>query len=275
MAKPSIYDHPEVYEAVVRAPMEQIESEVASIIRLLAQRGIYKGRVLELACGTCPHGILLARQGFSVHGVDLSPNILAVAAKRAEAGGVQIGLHQADIVDLHLDVGPFDCAIFMAETFPLITRYEDLISHFASVRRHLRPGGLYVVDVDAHRHGVGTRYQVWGEKRVALDDGYVDLWHEDFPGDWVQGTSHLVMHCRIHRGDSTVETEDEWRVRVDSPWHLELLLRTLPGWSLAGFYSWRDLSTDITDEAHYFMVVEALAGEDEPRPNKCCKPTSP
>jgi hypothetical protein len=132
------------------------------------------------------------------------------------------------------------------------------VSHFNSVRRHLRRGGLYIIDIDAHRHGVGTQYGVWGEKTVPIDGGWVEVWHEDFPGDWIQGTSHVVMHCRIHQGEVVYETVDEWKFRVDSPWHLSVLLKTLSGWPLRGFYSWKDLSQDISGEKHYFMVVEGI-----------------
>lgn len=253
---PSIYSFPEVAEIVVGAPPGKAQVEVASIVELLARRGIRSGRVLELACGTCPHGVLLAEAGFAVVGIDLSDASLVLAAQRAAAAGLTIRTCRADVVDFDLGDEQFDCAIFMAETFPLITRYEDLVRHFAAVRRHLRPGGIYVIDVDAHRRGVRAEHAVWGRQSFLLPDGWVEVWHEDMPGDWVQGTSHLVMHSRIHRGDTVCETRDEWRIRVDSPWHLELLLKTVPGWSLVGFYSWRDLSKDIAPEEHYFMVVE-------------------
>ena len=42
----------------------------------------------------------------------------------------------------------------------------------------------------------------------------------------------------------------------DSPWNLAVLVKSLPDWSLTGFFSWRDLSQNIADEEHYFMVVE-------------------
>ena len=86
----------------------------------------------------------------------------------------------------------------------------------------------------------------------------MEVWHEDFPGDWVLGTSHLVMHCRIHRGGAVIETREDWRIRMDSPWHLEVLLKTIPDWRLSGFCSWRDLSPDIASEDHYFMVLERV-----------------
>ena len=84
----SIYDFPDIYDAVLRAPLEQIEAEVQSVRRLLAERGIIKGRILELACGTCAHGILLAQQGFSVTGIDLSQRMLE-GARRDPVGRSQ------------------------------------------------------------------------------------------------------------------------------------------------------------------------------------------
>lgn len=253
----SIFDFPDLYDVVLRASAEQIETEVNSIRRLLAERGITKGRILELACGTCAHGIPLAQGGLSVTGIDINPNMLEAAKGRAESAGVEIEHFRGDIVDFNLDTEPFDCAIFMAETFPIITAYEDIESHFQSVRRHLKKGGVYIIDLDAQsKIRKPDETGIWGEKTVPLDNGYVEVWHEDFPGDWVFGTNRLIMHCRIHRGDAVDETADDWRLRYYSPWLLSVLVKTLEGWSLQGFFSRRDLSQDIAAETHYFMVVQ-------------------
>jgi hypothetical protein len=113
----------------------------------------------------------------------------------------------------------------------------------------------YIIDIDAHRHGVGATYEVWGKKTISLGHGSVEVWHESFPGDWVASTQKLALHCRICLGNDVYETADEWVLRVDSPWHLAVLVDTLLGWSLVGFYSWRDLAAPIADEHHYFMVL--------------------
>src|SRR3712207_3382689 len=117
----SIYDFPEIYDAVLQRPRTAIEVEVASIRRLLVERGITAGRVLELACGTCAHGIELARQGFSVTGLDNSAPMLEAARGKASEAGVTLDLVKGDIVEFELSAEPFDCAIFMFETFPIIT----------------------------------------------------------------------------------------------------------------------------------------------------------
>ena len=210
---PSIFDFPDVYDAVLRSPLPQIEAEAQSVRKLLADRGIEGGRLLEIACGTCTHGILLARQGFDVAGIDLSPNMVNAAASRAEAAGVRLDVFHGDITDFQLNAGPFDAAIFMAETFPIITEYEAIANHFRCVRRALRPGGVYIIDIDAHRAGVRDAYKVWGERTVEFGDTCVEVWHENFPGDFVRGTSRLVMHCRIHDGEEVHETRDDWHIR--------------------------------------------------------------
>jgi hypothetical protein len=89
--------------------------------------------------------------------------------------------------------------------------------------------------------------------------GWVDVWHEDFPGDWVMGTSRLCFYCRIHQAGRVHTTMDEWYIRVDSPWHLELLVKTLSGWRLEGFLGLDDSSREIAGKAHYFMVLRRLA----------------
>ena len=253
----SIFDFPDVYDAVLRSPAEQIKTEGNSIRRLLADQGITKGSILELACGTCGHGILLAKGGFSVTGIDINPNMLEGAQCRMETAGVKIELIQGDVVDFNLGVVRFDCAIFMAETFPLITAYEDIKSHFQSVRRHLKKGGLYIIDMDKHYFAPPkSEIGIWGEKTVRLDNGHVEVWHEDFPGDWVEGINRMAMHCRIQVNDTICETTDDWRLRYYSPCILSLLVQKLEGWSLKGFFSRRELSQDISEETHYFTVLE-------------------
>jgi SAM-dependent methyltransferase len=262
LAMTSIFDFPDVYDAVLRAPLPQIEREARAVRQLLAHRGIATGRLLELACGTCTHGILLAQQGFDVTGIDLSPTMVEAATLRAEAAEVALRVSRADITNFSLTDEPFDAAIFMAETFPLLTGYDEIANHFACVRRSMRQGGIYIIDIDAHRSGVRDSHSVWGERTEQVGDARVDIWHEDFPGDFVDGVSRLVMHCRIHEGGVVHETRDDWRIRQYNPWHLSVLARTLEGWKLSGFCSRGDASSDsvgdIADEPGYLMTLEAV-----------------
>jgi len=182
--------------------------------------------------------------------------MLREAQRRAAAAHVSLDLVQGNVVDFRSDIGSFDAAIFMYETFPLLTEYDDLLRHFGAVRNVMKVGGVYLVDLDARKHGVGVNTGEWGRRMITLPNGSVEVWHEDFPGDWVQGTSVMAMHCRATLSGVEYETDDLWRLRVYSPWDLTVLMRTVPNWKLNGFFSWRDLSTDIGQEEHYWMVLE-------------------
>jgi len=250
----SLYDFPDIYDQILCHAPDVVIQEVNSIVAILQRHGIGSGSVLELACGTCAHAVELAKRGFRCSGIDQSPAMLDGARTKAGAAGVSLDLRRGNIIDFEW-AEPLDAAMFMSETFPLITGYDELVSHFASVRRAVRPGGLYIVDIDAHRHGVGDKYEVWGKRTVPVQDGEVEVWHESFPGDWIQGTSRMRMHCRIKLGEHLQETEDEWVIRADSPWNLRVLVESLGGWHVEGFYSWRDLSPVSEDDRHCYMVL--------------------
>ena len=76
---------------------------------------------------------------------------------------------EGDLVDFDVDKRDFVAAIFLSETFPLVTDYADLVSHFRSVRHHLVPGAIYVIDIDANVRGVGREPELWGRRIVKID----------------------------------------------------------------------------------------------------------
>lgn len=264
---PSLFDFPEIYEAVMPRPINAVETEAANIEWLLAQRGVAHAHILDLACGAGAHAISLAQRGHRVTGLDASAAMLALAQQRAQHAGVDLALVHGDVVEFELKAPPrddtqFDCALFMFETFQLISRYDEIVRHFAAVRRHLRPGGLYVIDLAPCRHGVGVAESEWGRRTIALPNGSVETWNMDYPGDWVEGTSHLVVHCRVEQDGRVFETVDDWRLRMYSPWELRLLVKTLPGWALEGFFAWDTLRPDIADSPHYWMVLTAMSDRE-------------
>jgi SAM-dependent methyltransferase len=255
----SIYDFPDVCDVVLDRPPGAIAEEVRSIRQLLAGRGVVTGSILEVACGTCPHGILLAQHGFAVTGIDRSPAMIDAARKRASVAGVPLTLVEADLVDFDLDKTDFDAAIFPFETFPVITERGDVVRHFNAIRCHLRPGGSYSIDIDQPKHDAGSSIGEWGRETIALANGLVETWKEDLAGDPSRQIQHLRLRCRIQVSGLNHETIDDWQLRVYRPDELIVLARSLAGWSFDGFYAWGDLSRDITKEQHYAFVLEAIA----------------
>jgi SAM-dependent methyltransferase len=108
----------------------------------LAQARISAGPILELGCGTGKLSIPLAEAGFSVTGLDNSPALLQFAASKND-----------DVKWIEGDMRGFD----IEERFALIMLPSNNLGHLhtpqdfenciSSAKRHLRPGGVLVIDV--------------------------------------------------------------------------------------------------------------------------------
>jgi SAM-dependent methyltransferase len=70
-------------------------------------------RVLDVACGSGNLALPAARAGAVVTGVDIAPNLLATARKRATAEGLTIRFDEGDAEALPYDSGSFDTVVTM------------------------------------------------------------------------------------------------------------------------------------------------------------------
>lgn len=113
------------------------------LFRLLAERGVPKGRLLDAGCGTGTLALLAARDGWRVTGADLSPSLLEVARAKDAAGAVR--WVEADLTAL--DLGErFDLVVSVGDVFNHLATIEDWGRAFLAVASHLEPGGLFFFD---------------------------------------------------------------------------------------------------------------------------------
>jgi SAM-dependent methyltransferase len=103
------------------------------------------GRALELGVGTGRIALPLARAGVEVHGIDLSPDM--VAQLRAKPGGDDIGITLGDFASASVD-GTFRLAYLIYNTIENLTSQDDQVACFCNVSRHLEPGGCFVIEVE-------------------------------------------------------------------------------------------------------------------------------
>ncbi|HTS15559.1 MAG TPA: methyltransferase domain-containing protein [Candidatus Sulfotelmatobacter sp.] len=106
--------------------------------------------ILELAVGSGRLAVPLAGAGHAVTGVDDDPAMLARAAARwTAAGGRAAGtldLVTADLLTVELGAH-FRLAFLALNSLFLMGTYERQTAAVHALARHLRPGGLAVVDV--------------------------------------------------------------------------------------------------------------------------------
>jgi SAM-dependent methyltransferase len=102
--------------------------------------------VLDLASGPGRHAIAFAERGFAVTAVDLSPTLLAFAQEEAEAAGVAIDLARYDMREIPF-VDRFDLAVQLFTSFGYFESQEEDELVLRRVRRALREGGYYALDI--------------------------------------------------------------------------------------------------------------------------------
>lgn len=104
-------------------------------------------KILSLGCGTCTYEIELAKRGYTITGVDLSPDMLTAAKGKIEDSGVanQITLVNSDIRELP-ELGSFDAAIMMFNIAGYLHTPADLTKVALNVAKHLSPGGVFLFD---------------------------------------------------------------------------------------------------------------------------------
>jgi SAM-dependent methyltransferase len=105
-------------------------------------------QVLELGSGTGRALLPVAAAGRKVTGVDGSPALLSIAAekvKHAHLAG-QIRLVHDDLRTFQLEQH-FDFAYCVSNTLMHLTTQEDQLAVLTNAARHLRPGGLLLIDL--------------------------------------------------------------------------------------------------------------------------------
>ncbi len=140
------------------------------------RRGLPGNTVLDLACGTGSLTVELARRGYEMIGVDLSPEMLAEAAEknRGAAPIEPIFLCQSmDKLDLY---GTIDACVCCLDSVNYVTDPKKLEKAFGRVHLFLMPGGLFLFDINTPEKLKALDGQVFLDE---TEDAYC-VWRADF-----------------------------------------------------------------------------------------------
>jgi SAM-dependent methyltransferase len=121
--------------------------ESVFIRNLLLQNGVnLKGSILELGCGTGKHAEILADFGYTVHGIDLSPNMINIAKEKcAEKLGKELKFDIGDVRSVRID-GKFEGVISLFHVASYQTETKSLLKMFETAAFHLKPNGIFLFD---------------------------------------------------------------------------------------------------------------------------------
>ncbi len=155
----------------------------------LGRHGLNEGgRALDVGCGTGRAFPPLLKRGWRVHGCDLSPAMLEIAAQK----GTSVALDVADMRSLPR-LGDFDLVLSLNDCLNYMLAEEDLVHALAGMRANLAEDGLLIFDVNSSStfasgysgvrevHHKGSRWQWTGRGEVAPS-----IYEAEITGDHLQ-----------------------------------------------------------------------------------------
>lgn len=134
------------------------EQEIDFVVEEL---GLEPGmKVLDVGCGPGRHSLELARRGITAHGVDLSPDFIALATEAAAANDLPATFEVLDVRELAAD-GEYDAAICLCQGGFGLLGGDDDNGIIERIGRAVRPGGR--IAVSAFSAGFALRWLEDGE----------------------------------------------------------------------------------------------------------------
>ncbi len=115
------------------------EAETNRLHDLIQQHGPAQ-TLVDVACGTGAH-LAYLRNFYTVEGLDLDPEMLAVARTRLPG----VPFHQASMVDFDLE-RQFDVVTCLFSSIGYVKTIPALRQAIGTMARHVQPGGLLVVE---------------------------------------------------------------------------------------------------------------------------------
>jgi len=143
-----------------------------------------RARALDAGCGTGFQAAILDEMGYSVHGLDLSRQLLRGARERL----LRAALVQGDVQTLPYRNGGFDAATCCGSTLSYV---GDARHALAEIARVLRPGGRLLIECE----GRWSLDLAWAWFSGLLGD---PLDYELTPGEvWRAATTPRDRECRL------------------------------------------------------------------------------
>lgn len=138
------------------------------ICNLLAQNGVGKGILLDLACGTGSLSILLSEKGYDVIGVDASEDMLSQAQQKKFQCGCDIIFLCQKMQELDL-FGTINAAVCTLDSINHITDEADVKEVFRRVSLFMEDKGIFIFDVNTpykHKEILGESTYVYDMDEV-------------------------------------------------------------------------------------------------------------
>ena len=154
-------------------------------------------KILDLGCGTGNLTMPLARRGYELTGVDLSPEMIEVARAKADSMRENISFRVADVRNFDMSGMSFDTVISGCDVLNYVLTEAELTSAFRAVHKALQPGCLWFFDLNSESK---LRHTYGNESYADLEDDFGYFWDNSYDEEENICTMDLTFLCEPQVG---------------------------------------------------------------------------
>jgi SAM-dependent methyltransferase len=162
--------HAELYDLFYAE--KPYESEIDFVHNCIQKHKPESKKILELACGTGTHSLLMEKFGYQIVATDYSGDMLAQAQRKAQSGESLVEFRQQDMRTLNIPERPFDVVICLFDSIGYVSSNESIERVLQNIYSHLSPGGLFIFEF-WHAGAMIPNYDPLRIRRWMTQDGEV------------------------------------------------------------------------------------------------------
>jgi ubiquinone/menaquinone biosynthesis C-methylase UbiE len=160
-------------------------------VKLVEEGEIKPGRVLDAGCGTGENALMLAKNGYSVTGIDVTKDAITKAQVKADKRNLKVDFIIGNVLKLDENIGTreFDTVIDSG-LFHVMTDEERPI-YVKQLHRVLKDGGKYFMMCFSDKEP-----GEWGPRRVSK----LEIERSLMPWFKIEYIKDALFDTRVHRG---------------------------------------------------------------------------
>lgn len=158
---------------------------VGYYLLLLSHQNLQPKRILDVCCGTGSMCELLTQEGFEMAGVDLSPEMIRQARKKAGRNRQDIRYEVGDAAEFEMG-DTYDAAFSFFDSLNNILDPDHLQRAFKQIAKHVKPGGSFIFDVNT---AYAFETELFDQENLKKGNSLRYHWR----GDWDPETSIITV----------------------------------------------------------------------------------
>ena len=213
---------------------------VSLINDLLMERGINRARILDIACGTGILAFELAKSGYLVYGVDISPEMIKMARLKS-TGLSNLTFDIQDMARLKVS-DKYDLVACTFDSINYILKGSDLKRMLSRIASALRDKGIFIFDSNT--------------KHLYLN-------HNDETERRELNGQSLIQHCIYNQNRNIATTvfsfsDGSYEIHKQRPYNYKELKPLLnhAGFKILSMFSWFEKIPYSTKTPKLFCVAE-------------------